>query len=695
MVPIIQDTADVYSQSHPGVSIVVTETDSSSALRLLSEGSIDIALSPDIDSSSGLDISVFKKYPIGRTAYVIIVNSNNPISMLSTEDIRDIFHDKKTNWKQFGGISGAILTVGLKGSKTGESTIPGQAYFRLFLEEGEARLPVKAELNSNLDILKVISNEPGAISYTEYKNIDPDFSFNPKTRIKPLSIRTGSSTVLPSLDTIQSGSYPLVENLNVYTNIGPDQPEQNFIDFLLSNEGQSYVKSNGQCPVIPGVTVIRKISSPQNILAPGYYFLDRDLINSEIIRLNDYNESAFIQIKSNSVTFDGMGYSIDCFEAEKKLQEKSIASGNQEPDKTISPQQNGYLMKAYGIASGYQGPNIAFTNLKIRNITVKNCKTGINVVFYQNPVIENVTLIDNWKGIYFFTSTNTSVSNCTFIGNTENIGSTNSDKTPVNGDNTGSTEVTEYQMADTPYDMNTPLPALNMGFIFFLIFLPKLIPKLFEGAFDYINERFFAPGEGKEQESQKKYFRILHNWIGVSVIGAMVLGGGFYYASSPSQFEIFTFGMYTLVSIIVLVSHEAMHYFTAKKLGIEVKYRLWVWGIVVILISAFLKNVVGQPVFTKLDEEKADIKQQALVMLSRPLTTIFLSIPFVILWLQNEANSEYAFLLLEISVVTSLIAFLPISPLDGEKVVKWNKLVWLAIFVPLFIGFLVVKWITF
>jgi phosphate transport system substrate-binding protein len=694
MAPIIQDAANDYSQLHPGVSIVVTEADSSSALRLLSEGSIDIALSPDIDNSSGLDISAFKKTPIGTTAYVIIVNSNNPISILSAQDIRDIFHDKKTNWKQFGGTSSSILTTGLKGTKTGDRPSSDQAYFSLFLEKGESRLPVKAEMISILDILKVVSNEPGAISYIEYKYIDPDFSFNPKSRIKPISIRTGESPVVPSLDTIQSGSYPLVENLNIYTKINPNKPEQDFIDFLLSYEGQSYVKSNGQIPVFPGVMVIRKISSPQKILSPGYYFLDRDLNNSEIIQLNDYNESAFILINSNSVTLDGMGHTIDCTEAERELQSQNILSGNQDPKTTISPHQNGYLMKVIGISSGYQGPDVAFTNLTIRNITIKNCKNGIDVVFYQYPTIENVTLINNWKGIYFFTSTHTSVSNATFIGNSENIGSTNSDKVLVNGNFTALTGVNEYQMTDTPYNMNTPLPALNMGFIFLLLFLPKLIPKLFEGAFDYINERFFAPSEDKEQKRQQRYFRILHHWVGISLIGALVLGGGFYYASSPSQFEMFTLGMYILISIIVLVSHETMHYFTAKKLGIDVKYRLWVWGIIVILTSAILKNVVGQPVFTELDEEKTDIKLQALVMLSRPLTTILLSIPFVILWL-NEANSEYAFLLLEISVVTSLIAFLPISPLDGEKVVKWNKLVWLAIFLPLFVGFLIVKWITF
>lgn len=695
MVPIIQNAAESYSQSHPDVSIVVTEVDSSSALRSLSDSSIDIALSPDIGRSSGLDNPSFKKYLIGRTAYVFIVNSDNPVSKLSTEDIRDIFHGKKKNWKLFDGTSGAILTVGKKASANKDSLASGHAYFKSILEERETMLPAKLEMNSNLDILKVISNDPTAIGYTEYKYIDPDFSFNPKSRITPVSVQIDSSVISPSLDTIISGEYPFVENLNVYTGNNPGPAELDFIEYLLSNEGQSYVKSNGQCPVVKDVKVIRTVSAPQKILAPGYYFLDRNLINPDIIQLNDQKEAAFIVISSNAVTLDGMGHTIDCTEAEKKIQQIRIASEEQGPSKTISPQQNGYLMRAYGISAGYKGPEYPFTNLTIKNVTITNCKTGINVVFYQNPVIENVTLINNWNGIYFFTSTNPTVSNCNFIGNTEKITSTNSGQTSVNGNSTGSIDVKQYKMADTPYNMNTPLPALDMSFVFFLIFLPKLIPNLFEGVVDYINERFFAPNEENEREKKKKYFQIFQNFVVVSFIAAIVLGVGFYYSSSPSQFEIITAIMFILVGAIVVISHEIMHYLVAKKLGLDVKYRLWNWGVVVILISSIMKICVGQPVFIEFDEEKNEIKKQALVMLSRPLTTIILSIPFVILWLQNEANSEFAFLLLEISVVTSLIAFFPISPLDGEKVLKWNKWLWVVIFVPLLVSFFALKWTIF
>ncbi len=693
MVPIIQNAADSYSQSHPGVSIVVTGTDSSSALRLLSDGSIDIALGPDIESSTGPDNAALKKYLIGRTAYVFIVNSDNPVSKLSAEDIRDIFHNEKKNWKFFGGVSGAILTVGKKASANKDNLASGHTYFKSILEERETRLPAKVEMNSNLDILKVISNDPTAIGYTEYKYIDPDFSFNPKSQITPVSVQTDSSVISPSLDTIISGEYPFVENLNVYTGNNPDPKEQDFIGYLLSNEGQSYVKSNGQCPVIKDVKVIRTISAPQKILAPGYYFLDRDLNTPDIIQLNDQKEAAFIVISSNAVTFDGMGHTIDCTEADKRIQQIRIASEELDPVKTISPQQNGYLMRAMGFSAGYQGPDYPFTNLTIKNVTVTNCKVGVDVIFYQNPVIENVTLINNWKGIYFFTSTNQTLSNCNFIGNTEKISSTNSGKTAVKGNNTGSIDVKQYQMADTPYNMNTPLPALDMSFVFFLIFLPKLLPKVFEGVVDYINERFFAPKDENEREKKERYIRVFQHWIAVSVIAAIVLAGGFYYAYSPAQFEISAAVMFLIVGSCVVISHEVMHYFAARRYGMDVKFRLWNWGIIVIIISSIMRFTIGQPVFIEFDEEKADIRKQALVMLSRPFTTIILSLPFVILFLQNETNSEYAFLLLEISVVTSLIAFMPLSPLDGEKVFKWNRWVWLTIFAALFASFLAVNWI--
>lgn len=45
-----------------------------------------------------------KLTPIGREAFVLFVNQDNPVSGVSTQQVRDIYTRKITNWKQAGGL---------------------------------------------------------------------------------------------------------------------------------------------------------------------------------------------------------------------------------------------------------------------------------------------------------------------------------------------------------------------------------------------------------------------------------------------------------------------------------------------------------------------------------------------------------------------------------------------------------------
>lgn len=47
--------------------------------------------------------------PIGREAFVFFVNSENPVSSLSIDDIKRIYSGKSTNWKEFGGTRSRIV----------------------------------------------------------------------------------------------------------------------------------------------------------------------------------------------------------------------------------------------------------------------------------------------------------------------------------------------------------------------------------------------------------------------------------------------------------------------------------------------------------------------------------------------------------------------------------------------------------
>ena len=49
--------------------------------------------------------------PIGREAFVFIVNSNNPINNLTIDQIKNIYTGIITNWKQVGGENKPVIAL--------------------------------------------------------------------------------------------------------------------------------------------------------------------------------------------------------------------------------------------------------------------------------------------------------------------------------------------------------------------------------------------------------------------------------------------------------------------------------------------------------------------------------------------------------------------------------------------------------
>jgi phosphate transport system substrate-binding protein len=54
---------------------------------------------------------------------------------------------------------------------------------------------------------------------------------------------------MPSAETIKDGTYPLSRDLNLYTLGDPSPDAETFIDFVLSDEGQTIVEDSGFVPI--------------------------------------------------------------------------------------------------------------------------------------------------------------------------------------------------------------------------------------------------------------------------------------------------------------------------------------------------------------------------------------------------------------------------------------------------------------
>lgn len=126
------------------------------------------------------------------------------------------------------------------------------------------------------------------------------------------------------------------------------------------------------------------------------------------------------------------------------------------------------------------------------------------------------------------------------------------------------------------------------------------------------------------------------------------------------------------------VLHELAHRYVARNYGCLAEYRMWPLGLVIALFSAFFGVVFAAPgAVYILGSELLGKRENGIISASGPAVNIFLSgLFFAIsfyppLWRIGNIGH----------IINAWIAFfnlLPIPPLDGSKILKWQTPVWIG-----------------
>ncbi|MEM2918407.1 MAG: phosphate ABC transporter substrate-binding protein [Candidatus Altiarchaeota archaeon] len=226
--PIIIKAAEIFSKKYPEIKIGVQGGGSGTGIRMISEGSIDIGA-----SSRELSEEEKRKHPeliahkIALDCIVIIVHPSNPIENLTLEQVRKIFLGEITNFKEVGGPDKKIVVV--QREDGGGTRV---SFNELVMNHTEVFVGALQKPSSGAVRFTVSGNE-NAIGYVGIGYLDGT--------IKPIAI----NGVMPTEENIQNGKYPLARNLYLITRGQPTGKVKNFIDFILSDEGQEIVKKEG------------------------------------------------------------------------------------------------------------------------------------------------------------------------------------------------------------------------------------------------------------------------------------------------------------------------------------------------------------------------------------------------------------------------------------------------------------------
>jgi len=157
----------------------------------------------------------------------VIVHTSNKVNSLSKKQLKDIYTGKISNWSQVGGDDAKIVVIS---RDTSSGTF--EAFGELVLDKEKVR-PDALMQASNQAVATTVSRTPAAIGYVGLGYLS--------SGVKPLAI----NGVIPSKKTVLLNTYIISRPLFMYTNGTPQGLTKDFLDFILSAEGQKIVEEEG------------------------------------------------------------------------------------------------------------------------------------------------------------------------------------------------------------------------------------------------------------------------------------------------------------------------------------------------------------------------------------------------------------------------------------------------------------------
>jgi phosphate transport system substrate-binding protein len=179
----------------------------------------------------------------GVDALAIITNSKLGIDSLSINQIASLFSGEIKNWKELGGPD---LPVHLYGRDEHSGT---NYFFKQKILHHEYGKGIKT-FSKYKKIIEAVKDDIAGVGYVSVGHI-MELNGKPSNEIWACYVYIeGSRAISPyEVQSVIDGSYPLIRPLYQYSNGNPTGFAKKFIDFELSEEGQTIVSQHGFFPI--------------------------------------------------------------------------------------------------------------------------------------------------------------------------------------------------------------------------------------------------------------------------------------------------------------------------------------------------------------------------------------------------------------------------------------------------------------
>jgi len=220
---------------------MVSSTSSTDAFTKLQDGSAQLGMSSRRivpaearalkKAGAGNMISPAQEHIIAVDGLVMIVHPSNPVGSLTTDQVRDIYSGRVTNWSQIGGPDLAIQAISRQ-TGSGTRTVFEE---RMSTDATQANMTVAGDNNQ---VASLVNAQEGAVGYV-------GFAF--QRGAKPLTlVNECGITTAPDSFSAKTEEYALQRRLYLYNRAETsDEKLSGLLDFATSTAADSVIRKAG------------------------------------------------------------------------------------------------------------------------------------------------------------------------------------------------------------------------------------------------------------------------------------------------------------------------------------------------------------------------------------------------------------------------------------------------------------------
>ena len=250
LVNVAQAWAEAYARKAPGGAIAVSGGGSGTGIAAMINGTVDIANASRRMKQKEIDLAREHgqepvEHIVGYDALAVYMHPDNPATSLSISQLSKIYArgQEFTNWLDLGlevpGCKDNTIVVVSRQNNSGT-----YAYFQKAVlgARGKYRQGT-LDMHGSKDVIDLVEKTPCAIGYSGLAYATDH------VKMACIATEDGGGCVDPSVATASDRSYPIARPLFMYTNGEPQGDVKNYLDWILSDEGQCIILGKGYAPV--------------------------------------------------------------------------------------------------------------------------------------------------------------------------------------------------------------------------------------------------------------------------------------------------------------------------------------------------------------------------------------------------------------------------------------------------------------